>query len=198
MGARLVEDASILTPRFSSLLAQHRLDRITRHDNRAYPSLVARDMCTQFEEGDTNVVLASNERVGARAGIQIRDALMDVDLVELLLSLPHQYRHTVGLDKPKPVLRHAMKGVLPEEVFSRRTSGTYVNVMSQVLFKQPVNAVQTIFSSRSRLREAGIIGRAVAQQLRDEPARLPSGYGRARWSLQASSLVAMEILLRQL
>lgn len=198
LGVHLDGADDVLTPRFSACVKEHRLDRASRHASRSYPNLVNRDLCAPFEEGDTNVVLSSNERIGARSGIEIREALMDVDLVELLLSLPHEHRHTVGFDKPKPVLRRAMRDVLPEIVTSRQTSGTYVDVFSRVLFGAPVNAVKRVFSGSSRLQEAGLIAQRTAERLRKEPSQPPPGYGRGSWALQATSLVAMEILLRQL
>ncbi len=197
-GVHLDRGQNVLASGFSTRVKAHRLERAARHRNRAYPDLVNRDLCSVFEEGDTNVVLAANERVGAHGGIEIREAFMDVDLVELLLSLPHEHRHTVGLDKPKPVLRRAMKHVLPESVASRPVSGTYVDVLSQVLFEPPIRAVDRVFSAPSRLLEAGIIRPEIAHLLRENPSQLPAGYSSGSWAMQATSLVAMEILLRQL
>jgi hypothetical protein len=123
---------------------------------------------------------------------------MDVDLVELLLALPHPLRHTVGQDKPKPVFRRAMAQVVPASVLERTTSGNYVDLLAQVLFEPPVRAAATVFGAPSRLEEAGILDAATARRLRETPAEVPPRFTRASWSLQTTSLVAMEILLRQL
>lgn len=195
---RTQPDLELLAPRYARVTRQQDEAREARHDTRAYPDRVTRDLFAFYLEGDINLVLTLNDRAAAHSGVAVADGLLDVDLIELLLALPHEFRHTAGLDKPKPVLRHAMRNVLPETVVSRRRSGTYVALTEHVLFDGRHRLAESIFSPGSRLAEAGIISSDTGAWLETRAPSPPRGYHRAGWSFMASRLVSMELFLRQL
>ncbi|HKE88178.1 MAG TPA: asparagine synthase-related protein [Vicinamibacterales bacterium] len=57
-------------------------------------------------------------------GIEIRHPLLYRPLVEFCLSLPSAHRMDVRA--PKPVLRHAMQGIVPDAVLARRSKGAAI------------------------------------------------------------------------
>jgi asparagine synthase (glutamine-hydrolysing) len=187
----------LLTPAYATRVREHERQRRKRLAERRYPSLVARELCRSFEEGNHNLTVGVNERVAARQGIELRNGLFDKDLVELLLALPHEERHVVGLDKPKPVLRRAAEGVVPSAVLRRSRSGSYGRFLDRVLFREHHDAIRHIFA-HSRLADAGMVRRDIAAQLADGSTEAPRKTGRSWWLLQVTGLVAMEMLLRQL
>jgi asparagine synthase (glutamine-hydrolysing) len=65
--------------------------------------------------------LSLGDRVSMSVGVETRVPLLDVELVELVMALRrHQPDHTFG---QKTWLRAALKGLLPDEVLTRRKSG---------------------------------------------------------------------------
>ncbi|MGB4068326.1 MAG: asparagine synthase-related protein, partial [Nitrospira sp.] len=65
--------------------------------------------------------LSLGDRVSMSVGVETRLPLLDVELIELVMALRrHQPDHTFG---QKSWLRAALKGLLPEEVLTRRKAG---------------------------------------------------------------------------
>jgi asparagine synthase (glutamine-hydrolysing) len=65
--------------------------------------------------------LSLGDRVSMSVGVETRLPLLDVELIELVMALrEHQPDHTFG---QKSWLRAALKGLLPDEVLTRRKAG---------------------------------------------------------------------------
>lgn len=193
----MVRRQPILGPDHSVRIRELCRARFARRPRSSSSSLVQDELCRLFEDGDLNLVMTVNERIAARSGMELRFGLLDRELVELFLALPHHHRHTVGLDKPKPVFRRAMQDLLPPIVLARHRSGSYGAFLSEVIFVQHRDAVRALFS-RSRLGEASIVDQRVLHRLAQGDLRPHPAFSATSWTLQLSRMVAMEILLRQL
>lgn len=190
---------TVLTPRYQAVVEAHARQRDARHPRTAYPTGVARAVCSSYLEGDINASMTVQDRIAAHADFQVHDAFLDVDLVELLLSLPRDQRHVAGRDKPKPVFRAAVSHLVPREVLERERSGTYYHFVQRVIFDPEHGAAQRVFDGRNaRLVDAGLVRPETIERIsagRHDP---PPGTNLATWTFQARGLVSMEILLRQL
>ncbi|MEM6786223.1 MAG: asparagine synthase-related protein [Myxococcota bacterium] len=162
--SRAEEDPAGLTRGYADIAAQVAHDRRHRRDARAYPSLAARAIGAIYEEGDAGFGAAFAERSAAHHGFANVAALQDVELVELLLSLPMSLRDTPGQDKAKPVFRRAFFDVVPPTIRRRSRSGTYLGLYDTVLREH--GALRAAFRGPRRLVEAGVLreayGRAYA------------------------------------
>jgi asparagine synthase (glutamine-hydrolysing) len=184
----------ILTPEHERSLRSRRWDRIARIDRLSAPDLVSRDICSMFLECDIPAGLAPFERLASHRGVELRHPFFDRRLIELFVALPHDERHVVGLDKPKPVLRAAMKEVLPPAVHRRRASGDYYEFFREVVTRQHRGAIMDLFR-RSRLGEAGVVPPPVQRAI--AAGEVPAGFDLKLWPQRLAPAVAMEIFLRQ-
>jgi asparagine synthase (glutamine-hydrolysing) len=66
-------------------------------------------------------ILTKVDRASMRASLEVRPPLLDTPVVELVTSVPAEARFRVG--DQKPLLRDALAGTLPAEVFERRKRG---------------------------------------------------------------------------
>ena len=83
-----------------------------------------RRLCSALSHSpNTTLVLAVNDRLAARFGVELRHPFFDVRVVELLLSLPSEQRFSLGF--AKAVLRRSMRGTLPDLVRERRDAAVF-------------------------------------------------------------------------
>lgn len=91
---------------------------VIRTLNTAAPGLICQAaLAHQFAE-----ISAALHNWRLLSPLEIRHPLLYRPLVDFCLRLPH--RHRTHLDQFKPVLRVAMKGVVPDRVLNRRTKGS--------------------------------------------------------------------------
>jgi len=130
-----------------------------------FPEPVSRDLAGALASFlNLSMPLAHSDRLAARAGLEFRHPFFDARLVELLLAFPHAQRFEPHLSKP--VLRRAMRGILPDLVRERRPI-TYFNCyVRRCLFEEHGDAVQRLLS-RGLLEQGGALdGAEVARRLR--------------------------------
>jgi asparagine synthase (glutamine-hydrolysing) len=184
----------ILTPDLHRRLVERSYACRRARLSRPFGSLNGLHLCAAIEEGRFHPELSQFERLAATAGVELRHPLLDRRIIEFQLALPPEQRHVPGLDKPKPVVRRAMRDVLPPEVLARPRSGDYVGMMREAMVVQHGRAVVELFA-RSRLVEAGVITPEAARDVAgwfDTPAAESLGW------LRLSALVGMEIWLQDL
>ena len=131
----------------------------------AFPDLVTRNLCRLLEDFRVKLALVSADRSWATKGLTCRHPLLDLRLLELVLALPHEQRHVFGKDKPKPILRHAVKDMLPRVVHDRTDSATFTPVVEHAIFGAHGPAVSALFAN-SRLVEAGILTPRTAEAIK--------------------------------
>nr|WP_086426149.1 asparagine synthase (glutamine-hydrolyzing) [Nitrospira cf. moscoviensis SBR1015] len=95
--------------------------RPTEIGPRTVEQLPAAIIRTLFDTWLVSNCLSLGDRVGMSVGVETRLPFLDVGLIELVMTLrSHQPDHTLG---QKAWLRAALKGVLPDEVLTRRKAG---------------------------------------------------------------------------
>jgi asparagine synthase (glutamine-hydrolysing) len=130
------------------------------------------------------------DRVAASVGAELRHPFLDLRLVELVLSMPREQRTAPGLDKPKPVLRRAMKGKLPEIVRGRLQLADFTDYIGLPLDRHRDRIVR-LFED-SRLAAAGILDPGPVQRMLASSGRSDS------LRLSLVGLIALELWLRHL
>jgi len=102
-------------------------------------ALPHRDL-TQLEvlrciEHDLGRSLASLDRLAAREGCEFRHPFVDRRVVELLLAMPHGIVAGTGAEFRKPLLRYAMRDLLPDALLERRTVTNFNSFMIRALLE---------------------------------------------------------------
>lgn len=187
---------SILSPAYASLVADWVRERSRDIEQRRYPSLVVRELCRYFEQGDAAFAVAVNDRIARRHGVELRHGHLDLDLVELLLALPHDERCVRGSDKAKPVLRRAARDLLPSCVLRRARSGAYGQFFEEV-FRRNSRLVHD-HAAGGRLMEAGLVRARVGESVASASTKKSSRAASQTQLLRLSEVVAMEAFLRAL
>lgn len=148
------------------------------------PELAA--LCHGLTHGpDTVLVLALCDRFSAQFGMELRHPFFDVRLIELLLALPSEQRLSNGV--AKPVLRRAMKGVLPAVIRDRTLPTTFDSYLRRGFLERQGTRLRRLFA-QGQLVENGFID---ASWLGREIDR-----GFAGNELIVIDLAAMEVWLR--
>jgi asparagine synthase (glutamine-hydrolysing) len=131
-------------------------------------------------------------RGAAMGGVTGAHPFLDVDLIETVLALPPHAAFDRRLDRP--LLRHAMTGLLPDAVRLRTDKVFFNELVVDALTGPDQPAVDAILGS-GRL-ELGAVAdpQLIAAAWRDGPDRYPRG--RFAWSLEMWRLFAAETWLR--
>jgi asparagine synthase (glutamine-hydrolysing) len=82
----------------------------------------ARESRWYFETSYSAAVFAEQRAIARRAGVEVRSPLLDRPIVELAATRPREER--AGGGETKRLLRHALRGRLPETVLATRRSRT--------------------------------------------------------------------------
>ncbi|MSP25166.1 MAG: hypothetical protein EXR75_08380 [Myxococcales bacterium] len=101
------------------------------------------------------VNLADYDRVAAAHGVEPRHPFFDRELVELQLGLPVAQRHVGGQRKSKPVLRRALRPLLPAVVYRRAAVTEFASYLELALHHAG-SAIRELFVD-SRLAALGVI-----------------------------------------
>jgi asparagine synthase (glutamine-hydrolysing) len=120
-------------------------------------SLVTQHLCAELERFTTAVPLLDCDQLGARTQVQVAHPYLDRRVVELGLGLPPLCRIGRGFDKGKPLLRRAVRGLLPRSVLERRGAPEFSSFLAMVLFRQHRAAVLPLLGPGSRLDDLGIV-----------------------------------------
>jgi hypothetical protein len=131
-----------------------------------------------------------SRRHAALAGLVPRHPLLDVDLVELALSLPPE----LAFDRRynRPLLRHAVAGLVPDEARLRPYKSNFDPV-----FNASVAADLPAIEGLLLAPDAEVRAFVDAERLRTRLSNPPSDPGaRRRWSLELWHLSTVECWLR--
>ncbi len=177
----------LLSERYAQAVVARAERRQARFDERSWPSSTARDLCEALEDSYYQAALATQDRLSAALGTEVRAPWQDIRVVELLLAIPHHLRHASGGGPPKPILRQAMRELVPPAILGRTDTPHYGEPMRRALFEHHGEAVRDLLRN-SRLIEAGLANPNLLTTL--ERREMPI--------LWITSLVAMELWMRHL
>jgi asparagine synthase (glutamine-hydrolysing) len=85
----------------------------------------------------------------ARHGIECRYPFRDRRLVEFLLAVPTSQLYRRGVNRP--IMRHALAGLLPEEILRRDGKTSFQSVFDRGLFDREKNVVQSLLDAPGSL-----------------------------------------------
>jgi asparagine synthase (glutamine-hydrolysing) len=87
----------------------------------ALPSSVQRMMCIDARLGLSDDLLLYTDKISMHESLECRVPILDLELVQFVESLPHEYR--LGFGKGKIIHKEYAERVLPEEIVSRPKRG---------------------------------------------------------------------------
>ncbi|GLY49560.1 asparagine synthase [Lentzea sp. NBRC 102530] len=126
---------------------------------------------------------------GAERGVEVHAPFLDSEVVRVCLSLPAWLRCDPA--SPKPLLRKALAGVVPQAVFSRRTKGDYTATSYQGL-RRNLNALRKTLDEPISA-EIGLIDPVRVRRALERAAR-----GLATAWAPLNQVLAVELWLREL
>lgn len=177
----------LLSERYAEAVVAHAEQRQARFDERSWPSRTARALCEGLEDSYYQAALATQDRLAAALGTEVRAPWQDIRVVELLLAIPHHLRLADEGGPPKPILRQAMRQLVPTAILGRTDTPHYAEPMRRALFDHHTETVRGLLRN-SRLVEAGLAHPNLLTTL--ERHEMPT--------LWVTSLVAMELWMRHL
>jgi asparagine synthase (glutamine-hydrolysing) len=130
-------------------------------------------------------------RRAALCGIEHRHPLVDVDVIEYMLSVPPELSYDTRFGRP--LQREAMAGILPDEVRLRPTKSTFDAVFHEAVAGPDLGVARAILRPGHALVEEYVDLRMVARELLDDP---PPPDQRLDWSQFIWRLVTAELWLR--
>lgn len=144
----------------------------------------------------TNGAVLARDQVrhrSAMAGIEPRQPLLDADLVEYVLRLDPEL--SFDPHRSRPLLRAAVRGMIPEEVRLRRGKSTFDALFHEGLLGRDLRAVRALLEP-SGSEVAGLIKADVLKShLLDAPGS-ESPLGRQAWALYTWRLATAECWLQ--
>ncbi|MGW2182816.1 asparagine synthase-related protein [Streptomyces sp. NPDC001732] len=134
--------------------------------------------------------VAQYAHLAASIGMPVWAPYLDDQVVAACFGVPPEERHVPGAYKP--LLTHAMRGVVADRILARRTKGTFAGPVYAGLAEHST-ALTELVGPGSRLARLGLLDPApVAAVLRRAAPGLPLPLG------SVHNLVAVEVWLRQL
>jgi asparagine synthase (glutamine-hydrolysing) len=131
--------------------------------------------------------LRTNVALSAERGVTLQSPYLDDGVVRACWSVPAFVRTTP--EQPKPLLRHAVDGLVPSAVVDRRTKGDYTS-LSYLGLRRNVAELDDLLAF-SRLGALGLLDiRAVRDELRKGAAGIPIRQG------AFDAVIGMELWLR--
>jgi asparagine synthetase B (glutamine-hydrolysing) len=130
---------------------------------------------------------------GAIKGLEFLMPFLDRDLIQYLIQIPGEKTAPGGVHRG--MLRAAMRGILPGEIATRRTKGSFTSIENQIL-RQQYGEISKFFASNDLLsREGYVDGEALKSTLADLPQAVPEYGCRLTWDL--ADLLAFDEWVRQ-
>lgn len=132
-------------------------------------------------------------RRNASAGLGAGHPLLDVDLIELMLSLPPEQSFDSSLSRP--LLREAVKGLVPEEVRLRPSKSSFDTLFHELLAERELAGVRSLLLADDAEVNAFVDRDRVRSELfADGPPSTPGAL--QAWALQVWRLSTAEMWLR--
>ena len=100
-------------------------------EERSFSSEVQKSMIDTLTSSSYCMYIDSSvyKSMQEKYGISFQHPFADISLVEFMLSLPPEYKYSMG--NSRHFHGHAMKGILPEEIINRREKGEFSVILLQ-------------------------------------------------------------------
>jgi len=135
-----------------------------------------------------------HNKAGAAAGMQMELPYLDRDLLSFLMRIPGEVLTPGGVHRG--LLRHAMNGILPQEIRQRRSKANYTHLENETIELQYAE-ISSFFGDKNQIYERGYVDAAAFHRtldaLRMQTTELQGC--QTAWSL--GDLVAFEIWLQE-
>jgi asparagine synthase (glutamine-hydrolysing) len=140
----------------------------------------------------TAILFDHTRRRAGLAGMEMRHPFADVDLVELVLRLPHELAYDPRFSRP--LVRDAMRGIVPEELRVRRSKSFFDPVQREALTGD-LTLIDRLLSDRDA-RIAAYVDTDVVR--RDLLERAPGRHEQPdpSWNIYIWRLIMLECWLR--
>lgn len=130
---------------------------------------------------------------GASKQLEFLLPFLDRDVLQFLIQIPGEQIALNGVHRG--LLRVAMRGILPQEIATRRSKGNFTSIENQMLAQQ-YQEISNFFASNDLLtREGYVDGEALKSTLAELPKAVPEYGCRLTWDL--SDLLAFAEWVRQ-
>ena len=171
------ESANLLTPEFRSTPSPYAL--IDKYWDEAGGDFHRRLLFTYLRTYLMDQVMAKVDRASMANSLEARSPFLDVDLVDLALSFPYEfkYHHFAG----KRILRRLMRDRLPRSVTARRKKGFGVPI-GQWLRREMRPLCEDTLSPAS-IRATGIFESAEVERLKREHFSGAADHRKKLWTL---------------
>jgi asparagine synthase (glutamine-hydrolysing) len=137
-------------------------------------------------------VLEFLRRQDSEAGLRSGQPLIDVELIEFVLSLPPEY--AFDPDYNRPLLRESLRGLVPDEVRLRTQKSHFNAIANQAISGPDLEPARELLGSPSAEINAYLRPGRVRDQLLNGPDRHPGGQN--VWRAQLWRLLTAETWLR--
>jgi asparagine synthase (glutamine-hydrolysing) len=135
-----------------------------------------------------------NSRVAAMHGLEIAFPYLDKDLVQFLMSIPGEIQSHEGV--PRGLMRHAMRGRVPDAVVYRRSKGEFTQLANRSI-ELDFPAIADMLGPSSLAVRFGYLDGAQLWPLLAEWKKSVAGATNAALANRVLELCGMELLLRE-
>jgi hypothetical protein len=146
-----------------------------------------------FFDGWLTYVWEGLERSAARAGLEHRSPFCDRRVIEFMCGLAEEQRWNQGV--PRLLMRHAMRGLLPERIRTRTTKAFFDNTIVRVVRNVGDSMIDQLI-----VEKMGWVSASQLREAHDSASRLyqarDSKYGDYMWTVFAA--FGVETFLRSL
>ena len=129
-------------------------------------------------------ILVKTDRVSMAHGLEARVPFLDVGLGETVAQFPDHY--LLRGFRTKAVLKHALKGKVPDTLLKRKKAG--FNVPMAQWLAGPMNGLMKTLLSPKRVRMCGLWKPAMVQKLITEHEARHRDHSRTLWALMCFML----------
>lgn len=126
-------------------------------------------------------LLDAGDRMSMAHGLEVRVPLLDHRLVELALGIPWSAKLDVPRRQFKRVFKHALRGLVPEEVLTRPKKGFNPPIGDWI--RRNVAGLREAWLAPELVREAGVFAEAGVQAMLDEHQQRRRDRGNELWAI---------------
>ena len=156
-----------------------RLRRDIRLDN-AFPGILARRMASDLLRETVPPSLRAEDRNTMAQSIESRSPMLDYRLAEFMFALPGRLKMRHGLGKW--IIREAMKGVLPEDVRTRKDKAGFIAPADEWFRTTNRRQIAELFRSES-FRSRGLFDAAKVESMFQEHVSGAKNHQMVLWQL---------------
>lgn len=162
--------------------------------DRGFASSHAEHFYKNATSGFCQVQIHRSNATGLMHGLDVAYPFRDRDLVAFLMAIPGEMANRDGV--PKALLRHAMRGILPEAIRQRRSKADFTSAGNHAIVSE-YPAILRVLTRDSLAVQAGLVdGDRLAHELTTFERRV-AGADTALPAWQIGDLVGLELWLRR-